>query len=245
MPQQIDLWGKTKVDTAIEFIKKHEPPEGYFLGFSGGKDSIVLHALTKKAEVKFQAYYSCTGIDPPELVKFIKGKYPAVTFKHPKETFWALILKKQFPTIFRRWCCDELKKKPTRDVPLPHRLMGTRAEESPKRAARPQVDYFKRWKQWIYKPIFYWLEWEIWDYIDSNKIPYCSLYNEGFDRIGCVVCPYLTRGYNMKKVNIYKARWPKIYLMFEKTMTKYYELKKDQLRENSAEELIHNWYMGN
>lgn len=99
MPQQIDLWGNTKVDKALEFIKKHEPPEGYFLGFSGGKDSVVLYDLARRAAIKFQAYYSCTGIDPPELVSFIKREYPDVTFKHPKETFWALILKKQFPTL--------------------------------------------------------------------------------------------------------------------------------------------------
>jgi len=44
---------------SIAFIQEHEPPEGYFLGFSGGKDSVVLYDLTVRAGVKFQAYYSC------------------------------------------------------------------------------------------------------------------------------------------------------------------------------------------
>jgi len=35
------------------------------LGFSGGKDSVVLYDLTQKAEVKFEAYYSSTGLDAP------------------------------------------------------------------------------------------------------------------------------------------------------------------------------------
>jgi len=73
--QQLDIFGRTKEERAIEFIRQHEPPDGYFLGFSGGKDSVVLYDLTVKAGVKFQAYYSATGIDPPELVKFIRDNY--------------------------------------------------------------------------------------------------------------------------------------------------------------------------
>ena len=63
--KQLNLQGKTKEEEAIEFIRMHEPPEGYFLGFSGGKDSVVLYDLTQKAEVKFEAYYSSTGLDAP------------------------------------------------------------------------------------------------------------------------------------------------------------------------------------
>lgn len=61
------------VDEAIEFIKINEPPEGYCLSDSGGKDSAVLRHLAILSKVKFQSYYYCTGIDPPELVRFING----------------------------------------------------------------------------------------------------------------------------------------------------------------------------
>lgn len=242
--QQLNIFGKTKTEEALEFIRKHEPPEGYYLGFSGGKDSLVSKDLMLRAGVKFTTYYSATGIDPPELCKYIKRYHPEVIWLRPKLNFYKGILKKQFPTKFRRWCCDELKKKPGLEIPLKNRIMGIRAEESWKRAGRENPDYHKKLKQWTYKPIFHWRTWEIWDYIERHELPYCSLYDEGFDRIGCIICPYLCYK-NSKPLQRNRQRWPKQYAAFERVMKKYFELKGDQLREKTAQELITNWYNGN
>ena len=57
---------------AISFLREHEPPEGYFVGFSGGKDSIVTLQLVRMSGVKHTPYYTCTRIDPPEMYRFIK-----------------------------------------------------------------------------------------------------------------------------------------------------------------------------
>ena len=138
--QQLNLNGKTKTEQAIEFIQKHEPPEGYFVGFSGGKDSVVLLDLVRKSGVKHETYYSATGIDPPELVKFIRDNYPDVVWKRPNykghRSFFGMIPTQHcVPTRIARWCCNELKKFPTLSVPLKHRLMGIRAEESVRRGA--------------------------------------------------------------------------------------------------------------
>ena len=65
-----------KVEIAIKRLKAFEPPEGYFLAFSGGKDSQCVYHLAKMAGVKFDAHYNITSVDPPELVQFIKKKYP-------------------------------------------------------------------------------------------------------------------------------------------------------------------------
>lgn len=106
--KQLNLASQIKEEEAIEFIQKHEPPEGYFLGFSGGKDSVVLYDLAIKAEVKFEPYYSDTGIDPPELVRFIKKHYPDVKSLKPNwhghRSFFGMIPGKGFPTKFARWC---------------------------------------------------------------------------------------------------------------------------------------------
>lgn len=102
--QQLNFQGKTKEQEAIEFIRKHEPPEGYFLGFSGGKDSTVLYDLTKKAGVKFQGYYSRTGIDPPEVVMFIEQNYQTVIHVRPSRCFFGKMNEWLQPTKFARWC---------------------------------------------------------------------------------------------------------------------------------------------
>lgn len=245
--QQLNLiTGKTKEDIAIDFIREHEPDEGYFLGFSGGKDSQVLYHLTKDAGVKFKAYYAATGIDPPELVRFIKNNYPEIEWVRPQTSFWARIKTNGYPTKLARWCCDYLKKDPTKHIKLNHRLMGLRAEESFARAKRGQISKLK--KQIMYKPIFFWKEWEVWDYIEKKHLSYCSLYDEGFGRIGCVCCPFLCSE-NQSRINKAKERWPKFFKTFEHAMTELYDSRdwyrmKAQGRAMTSSEYINNWYHG-
>ena len=86
---------KDLVAESIAFIQQHEPPEGYFVGFSGGKDSITLLELCKMAGVKYEACYSCTRIDPPEVVRFIRQHHPDVTWLYPKDSFWNMVVKKK------------------------------------------------------------------------------------------------------------------------------------------------------
>ena len=67
-----------KISNAIGLLKAHEPPDGYYLAYSGGKDSGFILELAKMAGVKFEAWYNCVTIDPPELIHFIKRKHPEV-----------------------------------------------------------------------------------------------------------------------------------------------------------------------
>ena len=61
-----------KVELAIERLKAFEPPDGYYVAFSGGKDSQCIYHLCQIAGVKFDAHYAITSVDPPELVRFIR-----------------------------------------------------------------------------------------------------------------------------------------------------------------------------
>lgn len=64
---ETNLFGTTdKVQKAIDRLRMFEPPEGYYLAFSGGKDSQTIYHLTKMAGVKFDAHYNHTTVDPPE-----------------------------------------------------------------------------------------------------------------------------------------------------------------------------------
>lgn len=114
---QIDIFGKTKLEKTIERIKAFEPEDGYYLAFSGGKDSQCIYHLAKMAGVKFDAHYRVTSVDPPELVRFIKEQYPDVSREIPRDkdgkpiTMWSLIASKTMPpTRVSRYCCQELKE---------------------------------------------------------------------------------------------------------------------------------------
>ena len=113
---QLNMYGMDRVETAIERLKAYEPPEGYWLAFSGGKDSVVVKALADMAGVKYEAHYQNTSVDPPELVQFIKT-FDDVQMDSPKDkngnriTMWNLIPKKKMPpTRIVRYCCHALKE---------------------------------------------------------------------------------------------------------------------------------------
>lgn len=196
------LDGKSKVEVCIERIKCFEPPDGYFLNFSGGKDSVVLYDLTRKAGVKFEAYYCRTGVDPPELIYFIRQFYPSVIWLKPEITMWQGILLHGLPTRKIRWCCEALKEFAGKGR---LNLTGIRWEESTRRKKRKlyEVCLQDKTKRYFH-PIIDLSNSEVWEYISINNLPYCKLYDEGFKRIGCILCPMQTN----KKRDL--ERFPKI-----------------------------------
>ena len=112
-----------KVKASIERLRAFEPKDGsgYYLAFSGGKDSVVTKALMDMAGVKYDATYRVTSVDPPELVRFIKTQHPDVKREIPHYksgpmegkpiTMWNLIPYKQMPpTRVARYCCQHLKE---------------------------------------------------------------------------------------------------------------------------------------
>ena len=106
-----------KVRKSIERLKLYEPEDGYYLAFSGGKDSVTCKALMDMAGVKYDATYRVTSVDPPELVRFIKEVHPDVRREVPRYsdgkpiTMWNLIPRKLMPpTRLVRYCCDKLKE---------------------------------------------------------------------------------------------------------------------------------------
>lgn len=108
---------KDKVQIAIDRLKAFEPPEGYYVAFSGGKDSQCIYHLCVQAGVKFDAHYTITSVDPPELIRFVRSHYPDVSMDYPRDangkvvTMWNLIPKHTIPpTRMARYCCAELKE---------------------------------------------------------------------------------------------------------------------------------------
>ena len=137
MIHQLNMYGKDKVQVAIDRLKAFEPEEeGYYLAFSGGKDSVVIKALADMSGVKYDAHYNLTSVDPPELVQFIKT-FDDVQIDIPKDkdgkqiTMWNLIPKKQMPpTRIARYCCQTLKEDQSNGRMT---ITGVRWAESPNR----------------------------------------------------------------------------------------------------------------
>lgn len=106
-----------RLEAAIQRLKSFEPPDGYYVAFSGGKDSQCVYHLCKMAGVKFDAHYAITSVDPPELIRFIREHYPDVIWERQYDkdgkpiTMWNLIASHTLPpTRKARYCCASLKE---------------------------------------------------------------------------------------------------------------------------------------
>ncbi len=257
-----NLFGKVnKVEQSIERLKAFEPEEGYFLAFSGGKDSIVIERLAAMAVVKYDPHYHITTLDPPELIRFINRNYADVVRDRPTMNAWNLIVKNCMPPTRKcRYCCKVLKEEHGKGRIS---VTGVRWDESNNRqanqglftirgkraqkkaqankaiftvpksggvvmnednsATRRTVEMCYRTSKTIINPIIDWTGEDVWEFIRAEKIPYCELYDEGFDRIGCVGCP-------MSGDNRYKEfeRWPKIKERYIKTFDRMIEARIDR-----------------
>lgn len=232
---------------SLQFIKKNIP-DGAMVGFSGGKDSIATAWLMRKAKKQHDLVYTYTTIDPPEIVNFIKENYPECKIIRPKRTFWAMIGSQNPPTFFVRWCCHELKKRPSWKLPHYHRVFGMRAEESKARAEYPMVNKFERnskrgmLEHIQYYPILKWPEWAVWELIEREGLAYPDLYNE-FGRIGCMVCP-MRRGPEHSK---WREKFPKAYKTWEHAVARWYDKRKESGRDmnnDTVEGFLEDWYKG-
>ena len=91
-------------------------------------------------------------------------------------------------------------------------MTGVRHAESAKRAKRQMVETCRhnQGKQYIH-PIIDWSDAEVWEYIHTYNVPYCKLYDEGYKRLGCIMCPYQ----GPKGMRRGAERWPQYAKAYE------------------------------
>jgi phosphoadenosine phosphosulfate reductase len=171
------------------------------------------------AGVKYDAHYNVTTVDPPELVYFIREHHPDVKFTRPEMPLLKRMLLKKFPPMrHQRWCCEIYKEQGGSGRRI---ITGVRWAESAKRSRRKMVEHCFRDKSKIYvNPIIDWTDGDVWQFITSNNIPYCKLYDEGFERLGCLFCPMARNAMRKHEVE----RYPR----FEKVFRKYFRKLFDE-----------------
>ncbi len=243
MLREETLFGlRDKVAESIKILQEHATdPEGYYFADSGGKDSAVCRHLLQVSGVKFDAHHSLTTIDPPELIYFLREHHPDTVIHSPAKPFLQRLVEKGYPTRQCRWCCKEYKETGGAGRTV---VTGVRAAESSRRAKRWYIESCNsdpRGHKWFVHPIFHWTEEDVWEYIRQENIPYCKLYDEGFSRIGCLLCPMAG------KHRLFEAeRYPVYVRNFIRAFERLYEKRKStgkryMDRWKSGEEMFWWW----
>lgn len=168
------------------------------VSFSGGKDSLAVLLLAEKAlgADGFRTIFIDTGLEFPETLEYVDGLSRDILKEGAGDSFWKNLRSMGPPARNRRWCCKVCKLGPVsrlinREFPEGClSFMGERRYESLDRARRPRVDV----NPWIEKqvhayPIIDWTALDVWLYIFSRGAKYNPLYEKGFTRIGCWLCP--------------------------------------------------------
>ena len=168
--------------------------------YSGGKDSSTALHLALEAGLDPLVVYNDTGIEIPELRDFVFKQVEKLGVKvkvlEAKDAFWRNVDFYGPPAVDYRWCTVLLKLSPTSKFVREYFPMGVlcidgrRRLESASRARETRLRRSRRIPLIIsLSPIVEWNQLEEWLYIFWRKIDYCKLYELGFGRLGCYLCP--------------------------------------------------------
>ncbi len=188
---------------AIQFIRstveRHSLP--VVVGFSGGKDSLVTYLLVEKALGRSPPmFFMDTGLELPETVEYVRS----IAREHGVEIigekaggrFWRSLDSFGPPARDFRWCCKVLKLGPAATA-IAEKMggrtlafLGQRRLESFQRSMEPRVTS----NPWVpgqtsANPIQNWNALEVWLYIFREGVSFNPLYERGYHRMGCYLCP--------------------------------------------------------
>lgn len=64
----------------------------------------------------------------------------------------------------------------------------------------------------VISPLLEWTRKDIWEFIKENNMPYCDLYDKGFQRIGCLFCPMASVKEKQHQLSMFARFADKIYI---------------------------------
>lgn len=189
----------------------------------------------------------------------IKCEIQMPTYKSKKTSMWKLIpLKLMPPTRLSRYCCKILKEQGCINRYI---ATGVRWAESTSRKDREEfekigvtkatkekftsvmllsdndkkrrmTEYCMQKRKMVVNPIIDWEDTDVWEYINSERIKTNILYQCGYERVGCIGCPMVS-----------KKRW-KEFADFPKYKQAYIRAFERMIAARKAKGLKCDWETG-
>ncbi|MEL9907987.1 MAG: phosphoadenosine phosphosulfate reductase family protein [Desulfurococcus sp.] len=193
---------ETAINEAVGFLKKtlENVTDGIAVSYSGGADSTASLVLSQEAlgHARIKVVYVDTGMDLPGVKEYALrildklGLTPHVVSSglDPLNE----IASRGLPTRDNRWCTRILKLEPLRRFYREHDIRfvidGSRSRESSSRAETPRISRNPLIPEVTrILPIKWWSRLLVQLYLVNKGIELNPLYDEGFTRLGCILCP--------------------------------------------------------
>lgn len=181
----------------------------FLIQYSGGRDSTVALWWAKKnfPERRIVATYSDPGVEFPgmgaaveDVTQFLKVELEMVK---PKTEWWIWIKNKGWPSMIYRPCqavfvfrpisevIRKFNSKKTLLVDGSRAKQVTRGSKKGKDTKLPSLKYSKETKDFkAYHPTYALSDKDVWNIVQSEKIPIWRGYEMGFVRSACWCCPF-------------------------------------------------------
>jgi phosphoadenosine phosphosulfate reductase len=169
---------------------------GLSIGTSFGASGIVLMDLALKIQPDVDIFYIDTGYFFPEtaqLIQKLENHYqrnfrrvaPAQSVEEQSQQYG--------PQLYQRdpdLCCYLRKVEPLQQALHDSTAWATavRRDQSSTRTQTPAIGWNERYNVVKISPLVYWTEAEIWQYVQSQKLPYNELHDRNYPSIGCWPC---------------------------------------------------------
>lgn len=198
----------------------------------------------------------------------IKCEIEMPIYKGKPTSMWKLIPEKLMPpTRLVRYCCSVLKETGCANRYI---ATGVRWDESTARMQREEFEKIANKKKdkekftiimlmndndkrrrmnelcmqqnkMVVNPIIDWTHRDVWEYINSEKIETCELYQCGYDRVGCIGCPMA--GKKRKREFEDFPQYKKLYIHAFERMLKERERRGKENTWKTGEDVF-VWWIG-
>ena len=102
----------------------------------------------------------------------------------------------------------------------------------------------RKHKTIIVNPIYEWRDSEIWDYICENNIKYNELYDMGYKRVGCILCPLARKTEKLRDIATFPKYKERYIWAFDKMLeTRKANGKNDAWGNWSDGESLFRWWI--
>ena len=91
------------------------------------------------------------------------------------------------------------------------------------------VSTARKQKTILVNPIYDWSDAEVWEYIHENNIAYNELYDMGYSRVGCILCPLANKREKQRDILTFPAYKERYIKAFEKML----EVRKERGKDDS------------